>query len=142
MIVHPHLSLAGGAVRGWDRRNAHYFQLLQSLARHYHFDIDTPWDRTAGSGARAMLLYGSGEEQIEFRYQDARGSAQRKRHAFEGIVPNLERRYRESRFAGGARGARRYLGTRACVDCGGARLNEAARSVLIDGRNICRRSRA
>jgi|CZKO01.1.fsa_nt_gi excinuclease ABC subunit A len=135
VVVHPHLSLAGGAVRGWDRRNAHYFQLLQSLERHYHFDVEMPWSELPEAVQR-LLLYGSGEEQIEFRYREGLGRGTRKRHAFEGIVPNLERRYRETDSQAVREELRKYLGMRACVDCGGARLNEAARSVLIDGRNL------
>jgi excinuclease ABC subunit A len=135
VVVHPHLSLAGGAVRGWDRRNAHYFQMLQSLERHYHFDLEAPWSELP-EAVRQLLLFGSGEEQIEFRYREASGRDSRKRHAFEGIVPNLERRFRETDSSAVREELRKYLGTRACLDCGGARLNEAARSVLIDGRNL------
>jgi excinuclease ABC subunit A len=135
VVVHPHLSLAGGAVRGWDRRNAHYFQLLQSLERHYHFDLEQPWDELPES-VRQLLLYGSGEQQIEFRYREAGSRGTRSLHAFEGIVPNLQRRFRETDSQAVREELRKYLGTRACVDCGGARLNEAARSVLIDGRNL------
>ena len=135
VVVHPHLSLAGGAVRGWDRRNAHYFQLLQSLERHYHFDLEAPWSELPET-VQHLLLYGSGDEQIEFRYREGAGRDHRRRHPFEGIVPNLERRYRETDSQAVREELSKYLGTRACVDCGGARLNEAARSVLIDGRNL------
>jgi len=135
VVVHPHLSLAGGAVRGWDRRNAHYFQLLQSLERHYHFDLEAAWSELPET-VQHLLLYGSGDQQIEFRYREGSGRETRRRHAFEGIVPNLERRYRETDSQAVREELSKYLGTRACVDCGGARLNEAARSVLIDGRNL------
>jgi excinuclease ABC subunit A len=134
VVVHPHLSLAGGAVRGWDRRNAHYFQMLLSLARHYEFDVETAWIELDARVQR-VLLYGSGEDQIEFRYKESAGTA-RKRHTFEGIVPNLERRFRETDSQAVRDELRKYLGTRPCIDCGGARLNEAARSVLIEGRNL------
>jgi excinuclease ABC subunit A len=134
VVVHPHLSLAGGAVRGWDRRNAHYFQMLQSLARHYQFDVETPWIELDARVQQA-LLSGSGDKVIEFRYKDSASSA-RRRNPFEGIVPNLQRRYRETDSQAVRDELRKYLGTRPCVDCGGARLNEAARSVLIDGRNL------
>ncbi|MFI4914610.1 MAG: excinuclease ABC subunit UvrA [Steroidobacterales bacterium] len=140
IVVHPHLSLAGGAVRGWDRRNAHYFQLLQSLARRFDFDIEAPWDTLAPEVQR-LLLYGSGEEQIEFRYQDARGASTRRRHAFEGIAPNLERRFRETDSHAVREELRKYRGTRPCPECGGARLNETARAVLIDGRNLAQITR-
>jgi excinuclease ABC subunit A len=135
VISHPQLSLAGGAVRGWDRHNKHYFQLLQGLARHYGFDVDTPWNDLP-EAARARLLYGSEGAEIEFRYHDSRGSAQRRRHAFEGIMPNLERRWRESDAGAVREELGRYRGTHACPDCGGTRLNVAARAVLIDGCNI------
>jgi excinuclease ABC subunit A len=134
VVVHPHLSLAGGAVRGWDRRNAHYFQMLQSLARHYQFDVETPWVEL-DQRVQQVLLHGSGEDQIEFRYREGAGTA-RKRHAFEGIVPNLERRFRETDSQAVRDELKKYLGTRPCIACGGARLNEAARSVLIEGRNL------
>src|SRR4029079_13980437 len=95
VISHAHLSLAAGAVRGWDTHHKHTFQLLEGLARHYEFDIDTPFSELP-EAIRQRLLYGSEGAEIEFRYYDARGSAQRRRHAFEGIMPNLERRWRES----------------------------------------------
>ncbi|MBS0387283.1 MAG: excinuclease ABC subunit UvrA, partial [Proteobacteria bacterium] len=135
VISQPQLSLAAGAVRGWDRHNKQYYQLLQGLAQHYRFDIDTPWTDLPEE-VRARLLYGSEGAEIEFRYLDARGSAQRKRHAFEGIMPNLERRWRESHAGAVHEELGRYRGTRPCPDCGGTRLNAVARAVLIDGRNI------
>ena len=134
VVVHPHLSLAGGAVRGWDRRNAHYFQMLQSLARHYEFDVETAWSEL-DQRVQRVLLFGSGEDLIEFRYKEGAGTA-RKRHVFEGIVPNLERRFRETDSQAVRDELKKYLGTRPCIACGGARLNEAARSVLIEGRNL------
>ena len=135
VISHPQLSLAAGAVRGWDRHNKHYFQLLQGLARHYAFDIDTPWSELP-EAVRTRLLYGSDGAEIEFRYHDSRGTAQRRRHAFEGIMPNLERRWRESESGAVREELGRYRGERPCPDCGGTRLNATARAVLIDGRNI------
>jgi excinuclease ABC subunit A len=135
VISQSQLSLAAGAVRGWDRHNKHYFQLLQGLARHYGFDIDTPWTELP-EAVRSRLLYGSEGVEIEFRYHDARGSAQRRRHAFEGIMPNLERRWRESESGVLREELGKYRGTRSCPDCSGTRLNATARAVLIDGRNI------
>ena len=135
VISHAHLSLAAGAVRGWDRHNKHYFQLLEGLARHYEFDIDTPFTELP-EAIRQRLLYGSEGAEIEFRYYDARGSAQRRRHAFEGIMPNLERRWRESDSNVVREELSRYRGMRACPDCQGTRLNETARAVLLQGRNI------
>jgi excinuclease ABC subunit A len=135
VVAHAHLSVAGGAVRGWDRHNPHYFQLVQGLARHYQFDLEAPWTALP-EHIRQRLLYGSGGEEIEFRYQDGRGAGQRRRHAFEGIVPNLERRWQETESPAVREELGRFRGTRACPECGGSRLNTIARAVLIDGRNI------
>jgi excinuclease ABC subunit A len=135
VVVHPHLSLAGGAVRGWDRRNEHYFQMLRSLARHYDFDVETAWSELPAR-VREVLLGGSAEEPIEFSYAEGRGRQRRTRHPFEGIVPNLERRYHETDSPAVREELRKYLGVRPCPACGGARLNEAARSVLIEGRAL------
>jgi excinuclease ABC subunit A len=134
IVLHPHLSLAGGAVRGWDRRNLHYFQMLQSLARHFEFDVETPWDELEPRVQQALLC-GSGNEEIEFRHQEGRTPVKR-RHAFEGIVPNLARRFRETDSQAVRDELRKFQGTRACIVCNGARLNEAARSVLIEGRGL------
>jgi len=135
VVTNPALSLAGGAVRGWDRRNAYYFQLIQSLARHYRFDIETPWSDLP-EAVRHVLLWGSGDERIEFRYFDARGGSARRSHAWEGILPNLERRYRETESATVREELAKYRGTRACADCGGSRLNQAARNVFVAGRAL------
>jgi excinuclease ABC subunit A len=134
VVVHPDLSLASGAVRGWDRRNTHYFQLIQSLARHYRFDIEVPWTELA-ERVRQVLLYGSGAEAIEFRYSEGPSAGKRrptvKRHPFEGILPNLERRYRETESNTVREELAKYLGVRTCPDCGGARLTRAARSIFV-----------
>jgi excinuclease ABC subunit A len=135
VVVNPSLSLAGGAVRGWDRRNAYYFQLIQSLAKHYRFDIETPWNELP-EAVQHVLLWGSGEEKVEFRYFDARGGTTRRSHPWEGILPNLERRYRETESVTVREELARYRGTRACVDCHGSRLNLAARHVFVAGRSL------
>ncbi|MGD9596912.1 MAG: excinuclease ABC subunit UvrA [Steroidobacteraceae bacterium] len=135
VVAHPHLSLAGGAVRGWDRHNHYYFQTIQSLARHYRFDIEAPWSGLPPKVRRA-LLDGSDDEVIEFRYAEAGGKAKRSRHPFEGIVPNLERRYRETGSPRVREELAKYRGTRPCTDCGGSRLNRAARHVFVDGRSL------
>jgi excinuclease ABC subunit A len=135
VVMHPDLSLASGAVRGWDRRNSHYFQLIQSLARHYRFDIEVPWTELP-ERARQVLLYGSGEEPIEFRYSEGKGRGSAKRHPFEGILPNLERRYRETESATVREELAKYLGVRTCPDCGGARLARAARFVFVADRAL------
>ncbi|HSQ69169.1 MAG TPA: excinuclease ABC subunit UvrA, partial [Steroidobacteraceae bacterium] len=135
VVASPGLSLAGGAVRGWDRRNPHYFQLIQSLARHYRFDIEAPWSELP-EAVRHVLLWGSGEERVEFRYFDARGGSIRRAHTWEGILPNLERRYRETESPKVREELAKFRGTRSCVDCAGTRLNLAARHVYIAGRNL------
>jgi excinuclease ABC subunit A len=135
VIVNPDLSLASGAVRGWDRRNAHYFQLIQSLARHYKFDIEAPWTELSADVQR-VLLHGSGADIIEFRYAEGKGKVSRKRHPFEGIVPNLERRYRETESLTVREELSKYLGLRPCPDCGGARLSRAARFVFVADRSL------
>ncbi|MBS0398502.1 MAG: excinuclease ABC subunit UvrA, partial [Proteobacteria bacterium] len=129
------LSLAGGAIRGWDRRNAYYFQLIQSLGRHYGFDIEAPFDSLPGK-LHERVLFGSGDEQIEFKYLDGKGGTIRRRHAFEGIVNNLERRHRETESSAVREELARYRSIRPCPECGGARLNVAARHVLIAGHNL------
>ena len=135
IIANPRLSLAAGAVRGWDRRNSHYFQMIQSLARHAHFDVEAPF-ASLTDAVKQLLLYGSGEEQIEFKYLDGHGGAVRRRHAFEGIVNNLERRYAETESAAVREELARYRSSRACPQCRGTRLNRAARHVFFASRNL------
>jgi excinuclease ABC subunit A len=130
VVGHPHLSLAGGAIRGWDRRNAYYFQLIQSLARAYKFDIETAWTQLPEK-VHDVLLNGSGDALIEFRYVEGAGRVHKRRHRFEGILPNLERRYRETASPTVREELAKYLGLRTCPECGGARLNRAARFVFI-----------
>ena len=134
VVAHPELSLAGGAVRGWDRRNAHFSQLIQSLARHYHFDIETPWVDLPET-VRRVLLHGSGTDSLEITYGIGDGAAS-KRQPFEGILPNLERRYRETESSAVRAELSRFLGVRTCIDCGGTRLNRAARWVFVGERNL------
>ncbi len=140
IVAHPHLSLAGGAVRGWDRHNAHYFQMMQSLARRYGFDVEQPWEELSAQ-TQKLLLFGSDGEEIDFVYQDARGSRHKRRHAFEGIVPNLQRRYVETDSSAVREELSRFRGGRPCTECGGTRLNRSARAVLIDGRNLAELTR-
>ena len=135
VVGHPHLSLAGGAIRGWDRRNAYYFQLISSLADHYSFDIDEPFDELPDR-IQDILLYGSGREIIEFRYLNERSGIRVKRHAFEGILRNMERRFRETESSAVREELARYLSTHSCPDCGGTRLNRSARHVFIEGHDL------
>ncbi len=135
VAAHPHLSLAGGAVRGWDRRNVYYFQMVQSLARHYGFDVETPF-QDLPQPARQAVLQGSGTEQIQFRYLNERGGATIRTHAFEGIIPNMERRYRETDSGMVRDELAKYLSTQPCPHCSGARLNRAARHVFVAERHL------
>ena len=135
VAAHPHLSLAGGAIRGWDRRNAYYFQLIRSLAEHYEFDLDTPFEQLPAD-LRKVILFGSGKETIEFAYFDGRGGLNRRKHRFEGIIPNMERRYRETESGTVRDELSKYLGTHPCPACNGTRLNEAARNVFVAERGL------
>ncbi len=130
VVANPHLSLAGGAVRGWDRRNAYYFQLISSLADHYGFDIETPYDELENS-FQQIILYGSGDEIIEFRYLNERHGVQVKHHPFEGVLRNMERRYRETESNVVREELARYLSTHPCPECAGTRLNRSARHVFV-----------
>jgi excinuclease ABC subunit A len=132
VVMHAQLSLAGGAIRGWDRRNAYYFLMVRALASHYKFDLEVPW-ATLPVEVQQVVLHGSGEAEIEFRYTDARGRAAKRKHAFEGIIPNLERRYRETESATVREELGKYRGTRRCPECEGTRLNEPARHVFVGG---------
>ncbi len=135
VVHHPHLSLASGAIRGWDRRNTYYFQLIQSLARHYKFDIETPWEELPEK-IRRLLLSGSEETRIEFNYVDARGNSSKRAHKWEGILPNLERRYRETESVTVREELAKYLSNQPCPECHGTRLNRAARHVFVADRNL------
>src|ERR1700761_3068810 len=130
VVVHPNLSLAAGAVRGWDRRNMYYFQLILSLARHYKFDIDTPWEQLP-EAIRHAILSGSGDEIIPFRYLTETGGSVTRKHRFEGIVPNLERRYRETESPAVREELAKFITDRPCPDCHGERLNRSARNVFV-----------
>ncbi|KFN41308.1 excinuclease ABC subunit A [Arenimonas oryziterrae DSM 21050 = YC6267] len=135
IVVHPELSLAAGAVRGWDRRNAYYFQLIVSLSKHYGFDVDTPWSEL-GEKIRQAVLFGSGDEVITFNYLTESGSRTQRKHKFEGIVPNLERRYRETESQAVKEELAKFISNRACPDCAGARLNKSARNVFVADRPL------
>ena len=132
VVTDPGLSVADGAVRGWDRHNVYYFHLLKSLARHYDFDVETPFRRLRRKQREAILL-GSGRERIDFSYVNDRGDTIHRRHTFEGVIPNMERRYRETESAAVRESLQKYLTVRSCPTCGGARLCEEARHVYIDG---------
>ena len=135
IVAHPELSLPGGAVRGWDRRNAYYFQMVQSLAAHYDFDIDTPFHELPAP-VRAVVLHGSGSESIRFTFRTERRRGYTREHPFEGVIPNMERRYRETESSLVRDELAKYLGTRSCDACGGARLNRTARNVFVAGETL------
>ena len=135
IVAHSELSLPGGAVRGWDRRNFYYFQMVQSLAAHYGFDIDTPF-RDLPAEVRDVILNGSGTEAIRFTFRTERRGDYTRKHPFEGVIPNMERRYRETESSVVRDELAKYLGTRACESCGGARLNRAARNVFVGGETL------
>ena len=135
VVVHPNLSLAAGAIRGWDRRNMYYFQLIMSLARHYQFNIDSAWE-TLPENIRQAILSGSGDEQITFRYLTETGGSVTRKHKFEGIVPNLERRYKETESPAVREELAKFISERPCPECHGQRLNRSARNVFVADRNL------
>ncbi|MCF7696639.1 excinuclease ABC subunit UvrA [Mycetohabitans sp. B2] len=130
VVAHPSLSLAAGAVKGWDRRNQFYFQMLQSLAAFYEFDIETAFEDLP-EAVRQSVLYGSGEQLIPFSYMNERGRASVREHPFEGIIRNLERRYRETDSAAVREELAKYQNNQACPACEGTRLRREARHVKI-----------
>ena len=135
VVAHPELSLAGGAVRGWDRRNAYYFQMINALAEHYKFDIDTAFQELPKK-LQDLVLFGSGEEEIEFSYLNERGVAAKRRHAFEGVINNMQRRYRETESGAVREELAKYLSTQHCPDCKGTRLRREARHVFVAGKTL------
>ena len=135
VVHHPNLSLAGGAIRGWDRRNAYYFALMQSLAKHYKFDVEEQW-QDLPEKYKKVVLYGSGEEKIDFKYVDAKGGTIKRSHKWEGVIPNLTRRYRETESVAVREELSKYLSNQPCPDCTGTRLNRAARNVFVAERSL------
>ena len=134
MVAFPTLSLASGAIKGWDRRNGYYFALLESLARHYRFDVEAPWE-TLPAIVREVVLQGSGEEEIKFSYVMESGNFQgkklTKKHAFEGVIPNMQRRYRETDSAVVREDLARFRSVQPCPECHGSRLRREARHVKV-----------
>ncbi len=135
VVAEPSLPLPAGAIRGWDRRNAFYFHMLESLARHYDFDIDTPFEDLPKK-IRDVILYGSGSELISFSYFGEGGERTRRKHPFEGVIPNLERRYRETESGNLRDELAKFLSTQPCADCHGSRLRIEARNVFVDGKAL------
>jgi len=130
IVAHPNLSLASGAIRGWDRRNHFYYSMLQSLAKHYRFDIETPWE-SLDDRIQKLILHGSGREEIAFHYLSERGRTSVKEHPFEGVIPNHERRYRETDSLVVREELAKLRNTQTCPECRGARLRREARHVKV-----------
>ena len=130
VVINSDLSLAGGAIRGWDRKTTYYFQMIQSLAAHYDFDIEKPFAELPDK-LQNVILYGSGNEKIEFQYANSRGMQIRQQHRFEGVLPNLDRRYRETESSAVREELSRFLNSQVCPDCEGTRLNRSARNVFV-----------
>jgi excinuclease ABC subunit A len=136
IVVNPSVSLAGGAIKGWDKQNPYYHQMIKSLAKHYKFKVDTVYDELSEE-IQNILLYGSGDEQITFTYQSEKGKATRESvRSFEGIIPNLNRRYKDTESNAVREELSKLMSSHTCPDCKGARLNEAARHVLVNGLNL------
>ncbi|WP_410497794.1 excinuclease ABC subunit UvrA [Chitinibacter sp. S2-10] len=135
VVAHPDLSLAAGAIKGWDKRNQFYFQMLTSLAAHYGFDTATAWEDLPHD-LQQIILHGSGREEIAFIYMNERGSKFERVHSFEGIIPNLERRYRETDSMSVREELSKYQNNQICPACDGARLRKEARHVRVGGNNL------
>ena len=135
VVAFPHLSLAAGAIKGWDKRNQFYFQLLSSLATHYGFDLETAFEELP-EDTQQILLHGSGREEIAFKYLNERGSFFEKRHSFEGILNNLQRRYHETDSTTVREELAKYLNSQTCPSCAGTRLRTEARHVKVGDKNI------
>jgi excinuclease ABC subunit A len=135
VVAYPHLSLAAGAIKGWDRRNQFYFQMLESLAAHYGIDTNVPFEKLPVA-TTDIVLYGSGKEQIRFKYLNEKGTRFDRSHPFEGIIPSLERRYRETDSIAVREELAKYLNNKPCPECGGMRLRREARHVFVGGKTI------
>lgn len=135
IVQFPEASISEGAIRGWDRRNFFYYQMLLSLAKHYDFDVDTPWEQL-GKKIQQILLYGSGKEEIQFQFNNDRGDVYKKKHAFEGIVHNMERRFRETESNSVREDLLKFMSQQPCPDCHGTRLRRESRHVYIDNRGL------
>ena len=132
VVSDPDLSLAEGAIHGWDRRNIYYYQMLNSIAAHYGFKLTTAF-RKLDPKIQKIILHGSGSEKIKFRYVNDRGDEYKKAHTFEGIIPNMDRRYRDTDSQMVRDNLAKFLSTQSCTACNGARLNKDARAVTING---------
>ncbi|MGL5070420.1 MAG: excinuclease ABC subunit UvrA [Aeromonas salmonicida] len=135
-VIHdPSISLANGAIRGWDKRSFYYFQMLKSLSDHYKFDLEAAWEDLPLK-TQEVILRGSGRTEVEFRYMNDRGDVVVRKHPFEGILHNMERRYRETESNSVREELSKYIANKSCNSCGGSRLREEARHVFVDNRNL------
>lgn len=135
VVQNESISLAGGAVKGWDRRNFYYYQMLTSLAKHYKFDIETPYEDLPQK-IKDIVMHGSGKEEIEFQYMNDRGDVVSRKHPFEGILNNMARRYKETESMSVREELAKNISNRPCADCGGSRLRPEARNVYIGNVNL------
>ncbi|MBS9439144.1 excinuclease ABC subunit UvrA [Photorhabdus noenieputensis] len=135
VIQNGDISLAGGAIRGWDRRNFYYFQMLRSLAEHYKFDIEAPFN-SLSANIQKIVLYGSGKQSIEFKYTNDRGDTTVRNHPFEGVLHNMERRYKETESTAVREELAKYISNRSCISCHGTRLRKEARYVFIENTTL------
>ena len=135
VVQNPSISLAGGAVKGWDRRNFYYYQMLTSLAKHYDFDVEAPYE-SLPKNIRHIIMHGSGKEEIEFQYMNDRGDVVIRKHPFEGILNNMARRYKETESMSVREELAKNISNRPCADCGGSRLRPEARNVYIGQTNL------
>ena len=135
VVQNPELSLAGGAIRGWDRRNFYYFQMLRSLAEHLDFDIEASFG-SLPDNVQKVILYGSGKESIEFKYINDRGDTSVRRHPFEGVLNNMERRYKETESSAVREELAKFISNRACASCEGTRLRREARHVFVENTTL------
>ncbi len=135
VVTGPHLSLAAGAIRGWDKKNQFYFQIIESLAAHYDFSVDTPW-QDLPENVRQIILYGSGSVAINIRYLNEKGTRFERTHTFEGIIPNLERRYRGSDSTAVREELAKYISNSTCPTCAGTRLRTEARHVRVGDKTL------
>ncbi|MDC7714056.1 excinuclease ABC subunit UvrA [Vogesella sp. LYT5W] len=135
VVAHPELTLAAGAIKGWDKRNQFYFQMLLALAEHYGFSLDTAFEDLTDE-VKKVVLHGSGHEEIEFTYVSERGTKFQRAHAFEGIIPNLERRYRETDSSTVREELAKYQNNQCCPSCGGSRLRKEARHIFVGRKTL------
>jgi excinuclease ABC subunit A len=135
VVQNPELSLAGGAIRGWDKRSFYYFQMLQAVANHYGFDVETPFEKLPAD-AQKVVLNGSGRTQIEFQYRNDRGDVVVRNHVFEGVLNNMARRYKETESNSVREELAKYQTNQDCPSCSGSRLREEARNVFVGTTNL------